>query len=121
MLNAVLLGLMLALGGYQTVQSYLGQKRGLGLQEKDIKNQDLARMEQIKADKKMNLQKQSMTSKYMEEAEREAGKGRQMQLLQMAMQERQGNNAMLMNTMGSIGNDMAGSRPDPRYLTSLLQ
>jgi hypothetical protein len=107
--------------GYQTVKGGMDTNRQLRMQEKSLSMEDEARKAQLESDKVMNKQKKSMTEKYMAEAERSSSRDRQMQMLQMMMQERQGNNAMAMNAMGSAMGAMDSSRPDPRYITSLMQ
>jgi ATP-dependent DNA ligase len=107
--------------GYSMYKGAKDTNRQLRMGEKSLEMEDTARKEQLTADKEMNVQKKSMTERYMAEANKEKSKERNMLMMQMAMQERQSNNEMLMGTMGGIAQDVNSTRPDMRYLSSLLQ
>jgi hypothetical protein len=117
-LGAIMTGIM----GYGTVKGAKDTNRQLRMGEKSLEMEDIARQTQLDSDKMMNKQKKSMTEKYLAEASKEKSKERRMQMLQMAMSEKQGMMNAGMSMMGGITNDLAtASRPDPRYITSLLQ
>lgn len=125
-MDPVTIGLMILgalMGGYGLIQQNKGNKQQFELGMKGLGLQEKMQLAQTEAEKRLNTQKESMSDKYMKEAQvesmRNRSENRAMRTQENVMHSQDQQAAMMMSLMQGIQSNQPNV--DMRYISQLLQ